>query len=114
MKRKEEEWQILRSIINEDNKILSSFAVKTLFGSVGWFKLIVSLDLITEWLKSDLEQNRKRAIYLMRNRQKEVPEIVAPLLSSYNNLSNKCNSLVNEAIHYGELGTNRQIFEILS
>jgi len=80
---KEEEWEIIAPLINGSDKTLKFYSWIILRGSISWFKLLDSLDLIKQWLNYSDEELVDEAFNLLLHIQKPLSERVAKLVEPY-------------------------------
>ena len=109
---KEEEWEILNSIISGQQTNLINHTWGALRNSVGWFELLDSLGIIYKWLNSNDEKSINQFIYLLWNAERELPDRVAELLKPFIDISEKWFNRIGNLIIRSEIGKYRSLFDL--
>ncbi|MCI0488042.1 MAG: hypothetical protein L0229_15740 [Blastocatellia bacterium] len=79
----EEEWNIIAPLITDSDNPLTRQVWRVLHDSIPWFLLLDSLSLIEQWLADPKEERVDRAVMLLADVQKRVPDRVAELIEPY-------------------------------
>jgi hypothetical protein len=86
---KEQEWEIIASLITASTSPLTEQTWRVLRVSVHWFNLLDSLGVIQQWLASSNLEQVNQTIRLLAIFQEQIPDRIVELLEPYIDVSEK-------------------------
>lgn len=105
---KEEEWEIIASLIGENADPITQHVWYTLFSSFPWFQLLDDLGIIEQWLRD--EDRVEQAVNLLRVRQKQIPDRVAELLEPFVGMSEVWNERLSNLVKRSQVSAGERFF----
>jgi hypothetical protein len=111
----EEEWELLKDLINHQSRSISHQVWQLLSISSYWFKLIDDLDILVDWLNSkdnDLIDKTINILFGIKRRFGEYSDRIAELLEPYIGLSNEWRRRFLSLIVWCDLDQGRRFFEL--
>lgn len=109
---REEEWNIIESLINSESSFLRQQAWFTLRSSQQWFQLVDSFGFIELCLQRQHQDNIDQAIILLSIMQRQFPDRVAELIEPYIDVSEEWNSRLSIVLQRSELGSGQRFFNL--
>ncbi|MHA1613902.1 MAG: NACHT domain-containing protein [Candidatus Thorarchaeota archaeon] len=107
-------WDILRSIISDDNSSLENEVWKVFYLTPDWFRFLNEKGLMTKWLRSDNDKVQNNAVQIIKYQIDFFPEKCIKLLEPYVESSPEWNRRLLWIIGWNPvLSTSRDVFELL-
>ncbi|MFW5765746.1 MAG: hypothetical protein ACOC07_16410, partial [Coleofasciculus sp.] len=107
---KEEEWEIIASLIGENADPITQHVWRTLFSSLAWFQLLDDLGIIEQWLRD--EERVQQAVNLLWVRQKQIPDRVAELLEPFVGVSEAWNERLSNLVKGSKVSAGERFFRL--
>ncbi len=106
-------WDIMRSIILDDNASLANEVWKVFYLTQDWFRFLNEKDLMNKWLQSDNDKVQNNALQIIKYQIDFFPEDCAKLLEPYIDSSPEWNRKLLWIIGWNPtLSTCRDVFDI--
>lgn len=109
---REEEWNIIAPLIDNQNDKIAQQVWNTLYSSVNWFQLLDNLGIIQGWLINTNEELVKRAIEILSIMQKQAPDKVAELAEPFVGTSELWSIRLARLLRFAQLNHSRRFFEL--
>ncbi len=107
---REEEWNIIESLIHSQSPFLIQQAWRTLGSSRQWFQLTDSIGFIERWLQRQQPDEIDQVITLLSIMKSYFPDRIAELIEPY--VSGNWNNRLSSILQGSELGAGRKFFNL--
>ncbi len=105
-------WRLFEEMLATTDAVLVREVWRVLLAAPSWLPFLHGKGLVAAWLASHDQEQRRRAVILVRNRIKKCPGDCVDLLSPYVGVSEEWNRDILHTVWHRSLRTDRRVFDL--